>query len=174
MKTIEQLKKEHEEKLARSIELHELEVKLHHLPQFKHVIDSHRKPFVVFGSHGRFAKNPTSKDDIAVILNELTPSNTNSKVAAAGKDDLWIDTPYMIDTKSHVQGDHSGKITFEWEGVEIWVEFPVSILEDWVQHSTRSVTSSEHHYFGGVSMREINEMSIPCFPFIGWCGEGDK
>lgn len=173
MKTKEEIIAEHEANLAKELETHQVELKYCHLPLFKHVCNM-REPFVVIGNESaRFNKEVLSLEQLSNILNELVPSNTTTDIKAAGKDTYTIDTPYFIETRSHVRGDHSAKITFQHDGIEIWAVFPVDILDSWTSHSSRKVTSSEHHYFGGISQRKIDEMRITCFPFIKYT-EGVK
>ena len=77
---------------------------------------------------------------------------------------------YRVGTDSPVRGAVNFEISFKPEkDLKISVKFEPHILgesfDKWAYIDTRKVTSSETHYFGGVSYTGIDKMKIPCIRF---------
>ncbi len=154
----------HMEELASKLEKFDLTGKYQKLPSFKHVFSSQGKNFVCFEAPFR---EKMSREDVRTLLRDLQPSNSSYNLKAAGKEDKVINTPYMIETQSHISDSPTVKITFTVDKEVVWIIFDAKMISQFTQNSTRKVTDSEYYYFGGISRAEIQRKEIPCRPFNG-------
>lgn len=158
---INDLKKQHEAKLKKDISL--LSIKCE-LPETK-------KDAIVFDSNG-FCASIDCQDpkELCMLLNELKPVKLSSSFLH-GQKTIELNTPYQIKTISNV--NKNPEASFVWdsvvdgEAVKINAKIDAKFLidEGYLTSGSRKVTDSEHHYFGGCSMREINLKQIPCANF---------
>jgi len=172
---INDLKKRYEANLKKDISL--LSIKCA-LPETS-------KNATVFDSNGFHASiDCQDPKELCMLLNELKPVKLSS-CFKHGQKTIELNTPYQITTISNVR--QYPKVSFVWdvlidgEAVKIDAKIDAKFLidEGYLTVGFRGVTDSEHHYFGGCSMREINSMQIPCANFssirkqVGYYG-GDK
>lgn len=172
---INDLKKRHEAKLKKDLSLLSIQCAL---PETN-------KNAVVFDSNGFHASiDCQDPKELCILLNELKPVKLSSSFLH-GQKTIELNTPYQITTISNV--NKCPRASFVWdvvidgETVKIDAKIDAKFLidEGYLTLGSRKVTDSEHHYFGGCSMREINSKQIPCANFssirnqVGYYG-GDK
>ncbi len=91
------------------------------------------------------------------------PPTKNNSLMFAGKDDHPTGSPYMV---SWDNGIRDNKVQIQWISGDFWahISLPISFYSDKVKVAFyRKVYDTEHHYFGGISMKEINNMQIRAY-----------
>jgi len=101
--------------------------------------------------------------EISSILKEITnkyPATRLTKdIDYKGKKKHF--SPYLLLTESNI--NTGGRVILEYTAKDfnIRITMPIKFYsDDIVGYSMRGVTSSEHHYFGGVSMKEISRRRV--------------
>jgi len=129
---------------------------------FKHVI-SGRRYFVTF--------EVETLEQAAKVLKNHAPTNKTNKLGFAGKDDEIINTPYHVSFDSPARVTPYTrpqlKIVYACGEIDIWLTMPSELVKELRGTGNRSVTDSEYHYFTGISMRKIREISIPTYYLLG-------
>lgn len=156
--TIEQKKQAAKDKLKAEMAKLEVEERFHNTVGFRHVIHS-RQYIAIF--------EVETLQDARQVMKEYPPTNKTNKLSFAAKDDIIIDTPYHITFTSPVRvstfSKPECKIQYSHGEVGIWLKFPSELVRERVIGGTRKVTASEYHYFGGVPMAKIRQMSISTY-----------
>lgn len=172
MKTKEQIIKENQEKLAQ--ELRELETEQYFSGLFPD------EKFTVYRDNS-VTFEPKNVESIKNILQTLQPSNINTRIGFAGKEDYIINSPYGLNLKNPCSPNSWNyfhvKIQYTCNEHEISIQIPVELLKGFLTNSMRKIDDSEHHYFTGVSMKDLRNMTVFSYSFnkdqISWYG-GDK
>lgn len=115
------------------------------------------------------------KDDQAEwfkkIMDLFPCTNTKTEIAFAGKTNYFIDTPYMLDIKNPAKVGFSIRyevgVKWQTDGFGVWVSLPIIWCEQFVSPYSRGITSSEYHYFTGVSQKKLSEMTVRAYNWRG-------
>jgi len=116
------------------------------------------------------------------VFEKYPPTNAKTIIGYAGKDSTEINHPLKMDLENPPTQNSSQRfevrISYQSDEVSMRVTLPISEINDFVTAGHRSVTSSEYHYFTGVSQRELNKMQLCSYNWvgmkqIGWYG-GNK
>ena len=101
-------------------------------------------------------------DKIQDILKAFPPTKNNC-LLFAGKDDHPTESPFLLSWKNNIRDNG---VQIQWVSGEFWahIDLPISFYSDDCKGVfMRKVYDTEHHYFGGVSMAEINRMQIRAY-----------
>ena len=158
---INDLKKRHEAKLKKDLSLLSIQCALP---------ETSKNANVFYSSGFYVCIDCQDPKELCMLLNELKPVKLSS-CFMHGRKAIELNTPYRITTISNVK--QSPKVSFDWnvlidgEAVKINAKIDAKFLidEGYLTLGSRGVTDSEHHYFGGCSMREIDSIKIPCADF---------
>lgn len=151
MKTATERKENAQNEMKQELDLIEKTEHLYDFPQYKHSIRSGGKIIACFDAD--------TDQDLADLLNALEPTNKETVLGFAGKEDQIIETPYRITADSNYHGIKT-KIQYTCGDLQIWITASGDVLGDFSSLYSRKVTDSEHIYYLGMSIRQINEYSI--------------
>lgn len=118
-------------------------------------------------------------EDAKNILNKFKPTNETTNISASCKGDEVLNSPYRIDLKNPCTSSrflsHVIQIEYYNKDLEIQIKIPVKLLGEFVSTSSRLITSSEHHYFTGLSHSELRGYKVHSYKFnnynyVSWYG----
>lgn len=101
-------------------------------------------------------------DKIQEVINAFPPT-VNNCLMFAGKDDHPTASPFLLSWKNNIR---SNEVQIQWISGEFWAHIDLTITfysDDCKGVFMRKVYDTEHHYFGGTSMSEINRMQIRAY-----------
>lgn len=106
---------------------------------------------------------------LSIWLISLPTEEKESKIGFSGKDPITVPSPYLIGVSNPcVRGSVTyPTITISWVHGELYLEVSIAadLLKDCLTQELRKITSSEYHYFTGVSQRKLNEMNVNSYAF---------
>ena len=123
-----------------------------------------------------------NEGDFKHVFNIFKPTNKEVVIGYAGKDSTVLKTPYRIDLENPPQTSRYSrfemKIDYVSNDINLRIKIPIELVKDFVMRSSRKITSSEYHYFTGVSQSELYRMDVMSYTYntndyIGWYG-GNK
>jgi hypothetical protein len=88
------------------------------------------------------------------------PPTRNNVLTFTGKDDQQTESPFVLSWKNNIRDN---KVQIQYNSGDFWahIELPVKFYSDDVKGGfMRKVYDTEHHYFGGTSMKQIENMQI--------------
>lgn len=95
--------------------------------------------------------------DISLVLKKIIPTN---KSFEKNYGSLKMDFSYDINLSGGAKGPENCIINYEYNDLNVRLKFSDSFIEDFIITKLRSVNDTEHHYYGGISMTEINRMRV--------------
>lgn len=78
------------------------------------------------------------------------------------------DFNYKIGISNNSDGRSTGEIRYKNSEFEyIWLEFPIELLNNFIHHTSRGASESEHVYFMGTKAQDLKKIKIPSVEFKG-------
>ncbi len=157
-KQIEALKLEHEHKTTTSEKLGDIK-HLAYLSEWKD-----KTSYVVNAD----CKN---MEEAKKVLTEYKPTNKNTVIGTAS-DKYYKDlkTPFKVTIKNPpVQNSAQAyelKISYESDKHDVTITMPIEYIKDMVKTEERHITSSEYHYFIGMSHERLRTHRVRCYKFV--------
>ncbi len=100
-------------------------------------------------------------DKIQEVLKAFPPT-VNNCLMFAGKDDHPTGSPFMLSWGNNIR---NCEVQMQYVSGDFWahIKLPIEFYNDVKTSFTRKIYDTEHHYFGGVSMKEIQNMQIRAY-----------
>lgn len=116
------------------------------------------------------------KPALLKIMKHYKPNKT--KTGIEGASNKWDHLSWFrLDIENNIQQkDYATLKFYNDELFTVWIKLPLEYYSDYLRREERKLTSSEYHYFTGVSQRKLNEMKISrqtirgVFDLISWYG----
>lgn len=134
------------------------------------------------GVHKTLNIEPKTKEDFQEILKLLPPTNKETRIGSAGKDEKILKSPFRLDLINPCQtGRFSSfemKVYYDSNGINLRIKVPIELVTDFIKRGSRYITDSEHHYFIGSSHSELRKMTVTQYywnnpNYMSWYG-GNK
>lgn len=118
---------------------------------------------------GFLSCEPKDKSELIKILKSFKPSKEN-RIVKTCSNSHEIKSPFKIELINPCSisrfSDFELRIVYKClSGFDVWVKFPIDEIKEFLKPSRRNITSSEYHYFIGVSQRQLNEMTVKMYLF---------
>lgn len=112
---------------------------------------------------------PKTKAELITILKKLKPAKEN-RIIKTCNSSHEIESPFKIELINpcapNQYGDFRLRIVYKCKkGFDVWIELPIDEIKEFLRTSQRNITSSEYHYFTGVSQSKLNEMTVKMYLF---------
>lgn len=156
----------------------ELEDKISELRReytFKIYIEDHfvgvDKSSYLSGNKRHVNFNNPKREDICKILEHFEP--TKMRYEFSHSSEVVLESQFRMELQNSIR-DIGFRIMYESNDVDVWINLDIDRIEGFINKTSRPVYDTEHHYFGGTSMKRIREMRIDSRNFkgreIGWYG----
>jgi hypothetical protein len=100
---------------------------------------------------------PADASEFKTVLKAFKPSNT---YFIEGGKNTRVETPYRITIDNPAAYGRTIKIQWEYNDILIYCTLPEALISDFLERTTRGVYDSEHHYFTGRSLADINKIRL--------------
>lgn len=106
---------------------------------------------------------------LSIWLISLPADEKESRIGFSGKEPIIVPSPYLIGLSNPcIRGSITyPKLTISWVHGDLYLEVSIAadMISDCLKNELRRITSSEYHYFTGVSRRKLEEMNVNSYAF---------
>lgn len=112
---------------------------------------------------------PKTKAELITIFKKLKPAKEN-RIIKTCNNSQEIESPFKIELINpcapNQYNNFSLKIVYKCsKGFDVWIIYTIDEIKEFLKTSQRNITSSEYHYFIGISQRKLNEMVVKMYLF---------